>query len=112
MSHIIPACGSPQSLSVWQVTLFTATTGLSVANVYYAQPLLDTLGITYGLRSASLGAIIFATQLGCLLALLFVVPLGDRLNRLWLMRGQLLALIASLLRRVPPPPRCCCWRCC
>ncbi|WP_200559270.1 MFS transporter [Erwinia sp. S43] len=97
MSHIIPACGSPQSLSVWQVTLFTATTGLSVANVYYAQPLLDTLGITYGLRSASLGAIIFATQLGCLLALLFVVPLGDRLNRRWLMRGQLLALIASLL---------------
>ncbi|ROR10050.1 MFS transporter [Erwinia sp. JUb26] len=97
MSHVIPVRGSPQGLPGWQVALFTAGTGLSVANVYYAQPLLDTLGTTYGLRSASLGTVIFATQLGCLLALLFVVPLGDRLNRRWLMRWQLLALIASLL---------------
>lgn len=97
MSHIIPACGSPQSLSVWQVALFTVSTGLSVANVYYAQPLLDTLGITYGLSSASLGTIIFATQLGCLLALLLLVPLGDVLDRRKLMRCQLLALIAALL---------------
>nr|WP_314418922.1 MFS transporter [uncultured Erwinia sp.] len=97
MSNVLPCHESPRRLPGWQVALFTAGTGFSVANVYYAQPLLDTLGTTYGLRSASLGTVIFATQLGCLLALLFVVPLGDRLNRRRLMRAQLLALIASLL---------------
>lgn len=97
MSHIIPARRTPCSLPGWQVALFTASTGLSVANVYYAQPLLDTLGVTFGLSSASLGTVIFVTQLGCLLALLLLVPLGDVLDRRRLMRYQLLALIASLL---------------
>ncbi|MFA6069160.1 MAG: MFS transporter, partial [Janthinobacterium sp.] len=63
------------------VWLFAAAAGLSVANVYYAQPLLATLAHEFGMTDAASGMVITATQLGCALALLLLVPLGDMLNR-------------------------------
>nr|WP_244507244.1 MFS transporter [Pseudomonas panipatensis] len=78
------------------VTLFAAASGLSVANVYYAQPLLDTLALDFNISPASVGGVITATQVGCALALLLLVPLGDRVDRRRLMAVQLLALVAAL----------------
>ncbi|MFJ5538993.1 hypothetical protein [Vreelandella titanicae] len=63
------------------VLLFAAASGLSVANVYYAQPLLDALALDFGISHAAVGGVITATQVGCALALLLLVPLGDRVNR-------------------------------
>ena len=63
------------------VWLFATAAGLSVANVYYAQPLLATLAHEFGMTDAASGMVITATQLGCALALLLLVPLGDMLNR-------------------------------
>lgn len=83
----------PRSL----VLLFAAASGLSVANVYYAQPLLDALAADFGISHAAVGGVVSATQLGSALALLLLVPLGDRLDRRRLMGAQLLALIAALL---------------
>ena len=83
----------PRSL----VLLFAAASGLSVANVYYAQPLLDALAADFGISHAAVGGVVSATQLGSALALLLLVPLGDRLDRRHLMGAQLLALIAALL---------------
>lgn len=83
----------PRSL-VW---LFAAASGLSVANVYYAQPLLDALAQTFGISQAAVGGVVTATQLGCALALLFLVPLGDRVDRRRLMAIQLLALVVALI---------------
>lgn len=79
------------------VWLFAAASGLSVANVYYAQPLLDALARDFSISHAAVGGVVTATQVGCALALLLLVPLGDRVDRRRLMALQLLALVAALV---------------
>ncbi len=79
------------------VWLFAVASGLSVANVYYSQPLLDALAEDLGIRLAAMGGVVAATQVGCALALLLLVPLGDRVNRRRLMAMQLLALVCALV---------------
>lgn len=76
--------------------LFAVAAGMSVANVYYAQPLLDAVARDFSIPQAAIGGIVTATQLGCGLALLFVVPLGDLLERRRLMLAQALLLAAIL----------------
>jgi predicted MFS family arabinose efflux permease len=87
-----PATGTPRSL----VLLLAVACALSVANVYYAQPLLDAIGREFGMAEGAVGIVVTATQLGCALALLFVVPLGDLLDRRRLMIGQLALLVLAL----------------
>jgi len=77
--------------------LFAIASGLSVANVYYAQPLLDALARDFGISHAAVGGGITATQMGCALALLLLVPLGDRVDRRRLMAMQMLALTIALI---------------
>lgn len=80
-----------------QVALFACASGTSVANVYFAQPLLDALAGEFGIGQALAGGVIAATQAGCALALLLLVPLGDRYARRPLMLWQAVALVAALL---------------
>lgn len=84
-------------LSRVQVLLFAVISGMSVANVYYAQPLLDRLATDFSISLAGIGAVVTATQLGCALALLLLVPLGDRLERRRLMAVQLAGLVLMLM---------------
>lgn len=86
-----------RALSRTLVWLFAAASGLSVANVYYAQPLLDALAQDFGISHAAVGGVIMVTQIGCALALLLLVPLGDRVDRRRLMAVQLLALVTALV---------------
>lgn len=79
------------------ILLFAIASGASVANVYYAQPLLDILASDFNVNHAAIGGVVTATQIGCALALIFLVPLGDLVNRRRLMALQLLALISALL---------------
>lgn len=79
------------------ILLFAIASGASVANVYYAQPLLDILAKDFSVSHAAIGGVVTATQIGCALALMFLVPLGDLVNRRRLMTIQLLALISALL---------------
>lgn len=79
------------------ILLFAIASGASVANVYYAQPLLDILAKDFNVSHAAIGGVVTATQIGCALALVFLVPLGDLVNRRRLMAIQLLALISALL---------------
>lgn len=79
------------------ILLFAIASGASVANVYYAQPLLDILAKDFSVSHAVIGGVVTATQIGCALALVFLVPLGDLVNRRKLMAIQLLALISALL---------------
>ncbi|XAH26154.1 MFS transporter [Xylophilus sp. GW821-FHT01B05] len=91
----------PRTL-VW---LLASAAGLSVANVYYAQPLLDALAQDFGVGQGAIGLVVSATQLGCAVALLLLVPLGDLVRRRRLMLVQLLllgvALVAVGLARAP-----------
>ena len=90
-----PCAVSPMKQSM--VLLFAVACGLSVANVYYAQPLLDLLARDFNVSRASIGGVITATQAGCALALVLLVPLGDRANRHRLMAMQLILLAIALV---------------
>ena len=78
------------------VLLFATGGGLSVANVYYAQPLLDEFARDFSIGYSAVGGVVTATQIGCALALLLLVPLGDRVERRRLMAIQLASLVAAL----------------
>jgi predicted MFS family arabinose efflux permease len=54
--------------------------GLSVANIYYAQPLLDAMARDFGIAPAAVGLVVTLTQLGYALGLILVVPLGDLID--------------------------------
>ena len=55
--------------------------GLAVANLYYAQPLLHTLARSFGTSEGTTGLIVTMTQLGYVIGLVLIVPLGDLLER-------------------------------
>jgi predicted MFS family arabinose efflux permease len=90
------AGSSMTNMSRSLVMLFACASGLSVANVYYAQPLLDAISADFSISHAAVGAVIAVTQIGCALSLLLLVPLGDRLDRRQLMLSQLFALVVAL----------------
>lgn len=85
------------SLSRPLLGLLAVAAGASVANVYYAQPLLQRLADAFALDSAVAGTVLAATQAGSVLALLALLPLADRGDRRRLLRVQLLALVLALL---------------
>jgi len=61
--------------------LMAAAAGLAVANVYYAQPLLDAIGHDLAIPEAALGAVTAMTQIGYGLGLLLLAPVGDLVDR-------------------------------
>ncbi len=83
LSRAVPRPTEPDQASGppgWLVLLLAVACGLTVANLYYAQPLLAELRQTYRVGDVAAGALITATQVGYALGMLFLVPLGDRLE--------------------------------
>lgn len=88
----------PTSLMSRNVALlFAIACGLAVANIYYAQPLLDAISKDFGITHSSVGIVITITQICYALGLLLLVPLGDLLNRRWLIAGQMLVSVLALI---------------
>ena len=81
--------------------VFAIACGLVAANLYYAQPMLETIARQFHATSASAGQVVTLSQLGFAVGLLLLVPLGDLLNRRRLITLTLgvtvLALIAMAL---------------
>src|SRR5215471_10815081 len=88
--------GQSRRLSGIVLPLFAIAGGVSVANIYCAQPLLDVLAREFGFSKSSVGSVITVTQIGYAAGLLFVVPLGDLLNRRRLILGQLFLSVIAL----------------
>lgn len=72
---------SAQSVPGWLVGLLAVGSGMTVANLYYAQPLLSSLSQVFHLDTATAGVLITVTQIGYVVGMLFLVPLGDRLEK-------------------------------
>ncbi len=70
------------------VLLFALACGLSVANIYFALPLLDAMAREFSISPAAIGMVVTATQIGYAAGLIFIVPLGDLLDRRRLIVGQ------------------------
>ena len=78
--------------------------GLSVANLYYVQPLLAMMGRSFGVDDRRMGLVAMLSQVGYGLGMLLFVPLGDRLER----RGFILTTLGDDPARRPSsasPPR-------
>jgi predicted MFS family arabinose efflux permease len=67
-----------------------------VANVYFAQPLLDSMARSLGVASSMIGIVVTATQVGYAVGLLLIVPLGDLVNRKRLILTQVLLSALAL----------------
>ena len=63
------------------VYVMAVACGVAVANLYYAQPLLHTLAQSFGTSKGVAGLIVTMTQLGYVIGLMLIVPLGDLLER-------------------------------
>ena len=85
--------GLPASL----VLLLATSAGLSVASLYYAQPMLGVLGAEIGASSRAVGLMPTLTQLGYALGILLLAPLGDRYDRRRIIVAKAAVLCAALL---------------
>ncbi|MEZ0074198.1 MFS transporter [Planotetraspora sp. GP83] len=80
----------------WLVALLAVATGMTVANLYYAQPLLPSMRDVFHISTATAGLLITVTQVGYVTGMLFLVPLGDRLEKRRLVTGLLAVTTAAL----------------
>jgi predicted MFS family arabinose efflux permease len=70
--------------------------GVSVANIYYNQPILKDIAAEFRANEQQAGLISMLSQIGYGLGLFFITPLGDKLNKkkliMWLEMALCLAL--------------------
>ncbi|WP_374967583.1 MFS transporter [Lysinibacillus sp. RS5] len=85
------------SMSRTVTLLFATACGMSVANIYFAQPLLDQLSYEFNIDHSTIGVVITITQIFYGLGLLLLVPLGDLLNQRRLIIGQMLLSTTALV---------------
>jgi predicted MFS family arabinose efflux permease len=76
------------------ILLLASGAGLSVASLYYSQPMLGVLGADIHASDRMIGLVPTLTQLGYALGILLLAPLGDRYDRrtIILIKAGLLAL--------------------
>ncbi|WP_339528705.1 MFS transporter [Pseudomonas mucidolens] len=87
----------PGTMTRGMVLLFAFCCGAIVANLYYAQPIIEMIAPDIGLTPAMASLIVSLTQIGYALGLFFLVPLGDLLENRKLMITTTVVSIASLL---------------
>lgn len=86
------------------VRLLALACTVTIANVYYPQPLLHTIARDLGATQSAAAFVVTATQLGFAAGLVFVVPIGDIAARRPLITG-LLAADAAVLAASAAAPR-------
>ena len=92
-SQVSQHSGAPR----WLVVLLAVSAGVSVANLYYNQPLLVAMAQTFSASEREMGVIPTLTQLGYGLAMLLLVPLGDRYERRGLILRVAWASVGTLV---------------
>lgn len=80
-----------------QRMLLAAVCSAAVATIYVAQPVLAQIGRDLRVPESDLGWIVAAGQIGYLVGLAALVPLGDMLDRRKLIGGQLLLVAVGML---------------
>ena len=90
-----PASGAPAMPRAF-LLLMAIACGVAVANIYYVQPLLEELAISFHSTLANIASIPTATQAGFACGLIGLGPLGDRYPRRRVILGMGAALVAML----------------
>lgn len=85
------------------VLLLSVTCAVTVANLYYLQPLLEAIAAEFGTDGSAPGMASGALQLGYAAGLLLLVPLGDIVARRPLVTGLLLVDAGALAAMAMAP---------
>ncbi|CAI0847431.1 MFS transporter [Serratia grimesii] len=95
---LLSSTNNTTTLSPNVVFLLAAGAGLSVASIYYSQPMLGIMGDAFHAVVSDTGLVPTLTQVGYALGILLLAPLGDRHDRRQIIRvkGVLLALTLLL----------------
>ncbi|ELS42460.1 MFS transporter [Pseudomonas syringae pv. aptata] len=97
MPHSSQSAHNAVTMTPAMVMLFAFCCGAIVANIYYAQPIIELIAPDIGLSSTAASLIVSLTQIGYALGLFFLVPLGDLLENRRLMLVTTVVAILSLL---------------
>jgi len=98
-----PTLKKTPQLTNFTLWIMTIATGLVVANIYYNQPLLGDIAITFHVSSGTAGHISMATQIGYAAGMFFIAPLADMFKRKKLMLFAFAAVIVALLGAAMAP---------
>lgn len=77
--------------------IMAAASGITVANLYYIQPLLAEIAKTFNVTQVSVGFVAMLTQVGYALGMLFLLPLADIREKKRLIIFMLICSSGSLL---------------
>ncbi|MBW8637916.1 MFS transporter [Hoeflea sp. WL0058] len=94
---------STERLSAALVRLLAIGAGAAVANSYYNQAFLGHLTTDFGLAAGIAAIVPVLTQAGNALGVLFLAPLGDRLERKSLILATIAVLVAALIGAAVSP---------
>ncbi|CAM4156279.1 MFS transporter [Zobellia roscoffensis] len=86
-----------KNLSNTVLYLMSLSAGLIVANLYYNQPLLHMISVSFGVTESAVSNVALASQLGYAFGLLFVVPLGDMISNQKILKFDFALMLLSLL---------------
>ncbi|RZT35466.1 MFS transporter [Cupriavidus agavae] len=95
-SPALPGSTTASPMSPTLVALFSLCAGVLVANLYYAQPIIELIAPAIGLSIDHAGLIVSLTQIGYAVGLFFLVPLADLLENRRLLIISGVAAAASL----------------
>ncbi len=85
-----------KGLSQLQIFIMAVTAGVSVANLYYVQPILDEVSKSLHKSENEVGLLPALAQAGYGLGLFFITPYGDKLDRKKLVLLMLSVLVLAL----------------
>ena len=92
-----PTAAAGEGIPRRLVMVLAFACGAAAANLYYAQPLLDEIARALHVSAGTAGLLVTLSQVGYALGLLFVVPLGDLLERRRLVVVVLLVAALALV---------------
>ena len=92
-----PASGphGSEGISRRLILLLAVACGAAVANLYYVQPLLNLVVRAFGVSDSTAGLLVSVSQVGYVIGLVVLVPLGDLLERRRLITRVLLGAAAA-----------------
>jgi predicted MFS family arabinose efflux permease len=99
----VQTAAEPRRLDRRLVLLLAIACGATVANLYYAQPLLDAIARAFGVSQGTAGLLVTVSQLGYFAGIVLLVPLGDLVHRRPLVVRLLLVCAAGLALSAAAP---------
>ena len=94
MTQLVPV--TPTRLRLLTVVLATAC-GLAVANIYFAQPILDLLASSFHVSQSAATVAVTVVQIGYAIGLVLLLPMGDLIENRRLTSSMLVVTAIALV---------------